>query len=208
MVACDAPFEPKERIPLLLFFGDGIFLSSEIAVEGRIRCDERLFELRDGIGDGGLRDALIVDACELCFVGGVVELFDQIGEVVAHLDRIDDGASGLLLQILGASVPELSEVEKRIEDGWSVDAPFLSTDTDGYASPVVTAVVEIVAAGTGDRTVGREDRIEKERFAKLHFGRIHGDASGQRGDRFGCEYTYKRDTQEKIAHMSSFIAVL
>lgn len=100
--------------------GKCVRLSFEEAIERRIRGDQRCFEycdrlLRVGQADGvglvgkrlGKRVAVTWNSFKL---GG--DMLRRRG----HFHRVDHGTAGLLLQILGAAVPELRGVENRVQD--------------------------------------------------------------------------------------------
>src|SRR5690606_40114324 len=103
----------------------------------------------------------VVEADRVLVVGeGFFELFhilrnalesglDALRRVV-HLDAGLDRPLGLLLQILGATIPELSGVEHGVEYGRRVARAFLPTVADGGRYVIAATDAEVVAGVAAD----------------------------------------------------------
>ena len=73
-----------------------------------------------------------------------------------------DRPGDLLLEAIGASVPELCEVERSAKDGRCVDGANLLFDADGCGKAVVASRCDDVAAGARHRVVARQTRVGEE----------------------------------------------
>ncbi|MNL64809.1 hypothetical protein D3C87_1890610 [compost metagenome] len=71
-----------------------------------------------------------------------------VGE--GHLQRVLDGPGRLLLEILGATIPELHEVEAGVEHGRGVDRPLLPLVAEGADLIIHPAGCQVVAGVAGD----------------------------------------------------------
>src|SRR5262249_51527262 len=85
---------------------------------------------------------------------------------LAHLDGIDDGQGGLLLEGSHPTIPELELVVERIQDRRGVPLAPTALNIGGSCSPTVKGPGRIVAARTRDRSVDRQSAIEKELLPK------------------------------------------
>ena len=166
---------------------EGLLVALQPLVEARIRRDEGFLEGGDGLGDPvdvhfGRAESLLEGAHVAGdgFQGG-----DRVLVGEGHFAGVGDGASGLLLQILRAAVPELGEVEARVEDGRGVDRAFLPAVADGALQVVRAAHGQVVAGVTRDEAGLRQAGIEEQHLAELDRGRVAGFGGRYRLDGFG-----------------------
>ncbi|MNH09812.1 hypothetical protein D3C79_692730 [compost metagenome] len=158
------------------------------AIEGSIGGDQGLLEGGDGVGhlvDAEVR--LAVNGVEAGAVlgQGVQGLHRQlVGE--GHLQRVGDGAGRLLLQILGATIPELHEVEAGIEHGRRVDRPLLPFVAEGADLIVHPAGRQVVAGVARDGVGLGQPRLEEQHLAQLDFRRISHLDGFHRLHRLAC----------------------
>ena len=89
-----------------------------------------------------------------------------------HLDGIDEGLEGLVLEIRRASVPELLAEEEGVQGGRGVAGAELAADSrrGGGAARIGEAGLGRVTGGAGDAAVAGQARIEVELLAELHLG--------------------------------------
>jgi len=171
----------EERSALAGLFGESLEFAGEEPVEGRGAGDGCAFVAGDGTGDIPGDDRLgTEDLAELVAVAGdLIEAGFELGEGEAHLNGIGDGAEGLLLQGVGATVPELEFLEGGIEDGGGVASPLLALNAGGELISVAEALFGIVTIGAGDGVVEREATVEVELSTEGDFfvglGVIGGD---------------------------------
>ena len=83
-----------------------------------------------------------------------------------HLDRVEHGALRLLLDVGGAPVPELGQVEGRVVDGGRVAFAPLTLVTGRRGLAVHPVAREVVAAVAADVLVLGEARVEVEQAAE------------------------------------------
>ena len=181
VVTGGAAFILEQLIALQLLRGQRLGIPLQPAIERRIGGDQGLLEGGDGIGH--LVDAEVRLAVHGAEPGpvlgqGVQGLHRQlVGE--GHLQRVLDGARRLRLQILGAPIPELHEVEAGVEHGGRVDRPLLPLVAEGTDLVVYPAGRQVVAGVAGDGVGFREPRLEEQHLAQLdffrcaHLGRFH-----------------------------------
>ncbi len=96
--------------------------------------------------------------------------------VIGHFDAGLNRAFGLSLEVFGAAIPELRDVEDGVEHGGGIARAFLPTVADGGGQVVVAAHAEIVATVAADRAAFRETWIEEKHFAQLAAGGCDGVA--------------------------------
>src|SRR5512147_1945953 len=98
----------------------------------------------------------------------------------AHLDRVLDRPSGLLLQICRPSIPELRRIENRVQHRWRVPAPLLPFMADGRWQHVHAAKPDLMACVAADVVALRQTGIEKKRLAKFDHCRRCSDVLDRR----------------------------
>src|SRR5882672_5873322 len=153
LMAGDAALPLEELIAFLLPVGDGRAIAAQEAVEAR-DGDQRSQERGETGGDLLLLQGLGEDRLEVVpIVRVVLKDLEDLGPGVLHLLRVEEGAFDLLLEGVGASIPELPEVEGDIKDGGRVAVAGLAADADRHRAAVGAAARQIVAAGAGDRAV-------------------------------------------------------
>ena len=131
LVTGHAAVRLEQLVSLQLIHRDGVLVTAQVFVETRVGRDQRALEGRQCIGDGARLQAVRVAFLELGDQRGILaQLAHHLGPAAAHLQRVVHGASDLLLQRVGATVPELPEVEAGIEDGGRVRRP-ASSRSDG-----------------------------------------------------------------------------
>jgi hypothetical protein len=123
LVAADAPVRLEERVPLALLGAEGVAVAEQVAIEARGRPVERPLVGGDGVGDVGAADApLGVNRAERRGVlGQRAQLRQRLGPARGHLVERLDRAVDLRLERLGATVPEVSQVELRVVHARRVD---------------------------------------------------------------------------------------
>ena len=101
---------------------DGVRVTSDEMIEGRIKCEEGTFLGGDGEqhieGAGGFVERLLEGL--LVFGHGGDRGYGSIQARLAHFTTISNGERGLILKRLGPPVPELTLVVKGIQDGRSI----------------------------------------------------------------------------------------
>ena len=114
------------------------------------------------------------------------------GELVRerHFARVGDRAAGLFAQGGGAPVPELGQVERRVEHGGRVDRALLPFVTDRGAQVVGAAAHDVVAGVARNEARHGQARLKEQLFAQLHLAQVD-IGSGPNGgvevlERIGC----------------------
>src|SRR5690606_2524912 len=110
---------------------------------------------------------------------------DHVRRVVHFHARLDRPGR-LLFQVGGAAVPELRDVEYRVEGGRRVARALLPAVADGSRHVVCAAGTDGVAAIAADEVAARQARLEIEHAAQLdlRFGQLPAaDFRHFRGDR-------------------------
>ena len=85
-----------------------------------------------------------------------------------HLDRVQHGALGLFLDVGGATVPELGDVEGGVVDARRVAGAALSLVSGRSRFVVDAELVELVTGVAGDLLALRNPRIEIEQAPEFH----------------------------------------
>src|SRR5690554_5535426 len=107
---------------------DRVLIAFEVAIEGR-RRPKRALVFGDRVGDILFRDAILVERGKLRDEGLILlKALDDLRPKRAHLYRVLDRAKRLLCERGGAAIPELHEVQVRVEDGGRVDRAKLAVD--------------------------------------------------------------------------------
>ena len=89
---------------------------------------------------------------------------------VVHLDARLHRSLGLRLEILGAAVPELRDVEHRVQHGRRAARTFLPAMTDGGRARVDAAGAQIVAGRAAKQLALGKTRLEKQLAAQFDLG--------------------------------------
>ena len=194
--ACGGPEVGRIEEELL----SGVFLRGEIRerrallhlraarVELRVERLDAADELREGALDAGFVDGGVAEGHgeeDAVFVDGG-ELGDQRGEIriagsaaEAHLHMILDRLGGLVLEVVGAFVPEEPPLvgEARIDQPHRV-APGGAVHAGARRGGIGEGVRLMVAGGTGDGVVAREALVIEEHAAERGAGIGDGVAGG------------------------------
>ncbi len=80
-----------------------------------------------------------------------------------------NGCVDLVLQGRGSAVPELTEAETRVEDGWCIDDSGGFAEADRSDAAVGAAGPQVVARGAGHTVICREPRIVEQKPAQHDF---------------------------------------
>ena len=191
----------EEGIAFLLLSRHGFVLALQIAVEGRIGSEERLFVFSDGIGDSGFVQSLGINLAERLLEGSVGR--EACGNFVegsrTHLYGIEGRASSLGSERLGTAVPELYEIEDGIIGRRCVDATLLSADALGILLVVNASRLDAVARGAGDSAIARQTRVVIEGFAKSHLSGIYADGVRNGAHGFVLELVGSEGIGEEVA---------
>ncbi|MNN23376.1 hypothetical protein D3C81_1367720 [compost metagenome] len=176
----------EQLVAVLLGLGQRLLVALQPAVEARVGRGQGLLELGDGVGDRVDGDLV-----------GLVGLLDRltvlrdradhghcllVGE--GHFLRVGDRAAGLLLEVVGAAVPELGDVHSRVEHGRRIDRPFLPVVADRGRQVVAAARAQVVAGVAGDDAGLGQARVEEQLLAQFDLGRLGDLGRFDRLDRF------------------------
>lgn len=116
-----------------------------------------------------------------------------------HFARIGDRPAGLRLEVVCTPIPELRQVERRIQDGWCVDRSPLPSVTDGCRQVVRAAHAQVVAGVAGNESGSRQTRVEEQLFSQFNQRRI-GDVVGlDLLDRFVARRADRNESDEKYS---------
>ena len=111
---------------------------------------------------------------------GVVatDVGEQLRRVIAHLLRVVQRPHHLLFERTGATVPEKGLQERHVPEAGRGAADDRAVDADAAWPPVRKAEVGMMAAGAGERTVGRQQGIEEQVSAEIDLLRREAVARG------------------------------
>ena len=147
----------EQGVALFLVGAESLFIAGQPAVEAAVRGGQRLDELGDGFFDGIAGNRVFSVEIDLLEQSGIlvvlVEFGHHVGPQAAHLKTALYRAVSLVWQRMRASVPELFEIEARVEHSGRVHRAPLSLNPGGHDLSVIAAGAEIVTTGARDAVV-------------------------------------------------------
>ena len=165
----------EEGISLYLSGRHSLLVTFQVAVKGRIRRDECLLILGNGIGNGLFAQSFGISRTEtLREVGiGCESLYNFVKRCRTHLYRIEGRSCCLCGQGSGTSVPELDEVEHGVVRCRCIDTSQLPAYTVGILVIVHTGRCNVMAGGARYGAVARQARVVIEFLTQLHLVCVH-----------------------------------
>ena len=171
---------------MLLQRTEGRLVALQPPVEAAVRGGERPHEFGQRVPDAVAGDAVRIEGLEQPgIVLVLVELGDDVRPQASHFERGLHRVVDLLLQGAGPTVPELLEVQPRVEHRGRVDEAGLALDPDRDLAAVVAAGGQNVAARAGDGVVPGYPWIVEERTAEVCLLGVHLDVCRDRLDGLG-----------------------